>query len=123
MSEDLGFFKRSLEANQQQTAVLLDILRSPPPSASDTSSLTTSSITVPEALPCLLHALVARDLTDFYPCMYKALGVRSLTSYACLTPDEVQDTLMNRTQMPLLQRKQFVEVCVLARELSTKAKK
>ena len=120
MNEDLQFFKRQLEAGQQQTAALLDILKSPPASASDTSSVTTSSVAVPPPLDCLQHALVARNLTDYYPCMYRALGVRSLTSYACLTVDEVKETLSNKTEMPLLQRKQFVEVCEYAHKITKK---
>jgi hypothetical protein len=120
MNEDLQFFKRQLEAGQQQTAALLDILKSPPASASDTSSVTTSSVAVPPPLDCLQHALVARNLTDYYPCMYRALGVRSLTSYACLTVDEVKETLSNKTEMPLLQRKQFAEVCEYAHKITKK---
>jgi hypothetical protein len=117
ISEEFTFLRRSIQAGQEQTAVLLDLLKSPT-SASDTSSLTTSSIPVVAPMPCLEHALIERGLLDFYPHMYRALGVRSLTSFASLTEAEVCDTLVHKTELPLLQRKAFVALCAHAKQLT-----
>lgn len=117
ISDEFTFLRRSIQAGQEQTAVLLDLLKSPT-SASDTSSQSTSSIPLLPPLPCLEHALIERGLRDFYPHMYRALGVRSLTSYASLTQAEVRDTLLNKTDLPLLQRKAFVELCAHAQQLT-----
>jgi len=113
--DEFHSMKQSLVMGVQQTNELLHLFKQSQSTAGTSASA--RDVKVEPVLPCLEHQMIARDLMPFYPSIYLALGARSFKALAQLTCTEVHDTLLHKTEMPLIQRKACVEMCRAARQL------